>query len=95
GNIGKTIEIEFIRYLQTSAGKMMFAKQIARTPSAPRTLRQQPKQQSKQQPRRQGSSNTRRQPQTKQSDDRPKNTNNRRPRRKETGEDRLVRLANK
>ena len=28
--VGKTIEIEFIRYLQTSAGKMMFAKKVRR-----------------------------------------------------------------
>lgn len=28
GNIGKTVEIEFIRSLQTAAGKMMFAKMV-------------------------------------------------------------------
>jgi hypothetical protein len=30
--IGKTVEIEFIRSLQTAAGKMMFAKLVERAP---------------------------------------------------------------
>ncbi|HEX7483899.1 MAG TPA: PIN domain-containing protein [Candidatus Saccharimonadales bacterium] len=34
-NIGQTIEIEFIRSLQTAAGKMMFAKPVERQQSAP------------------------------------------------------------
>lgn len=32
GDIGKKIEIEFIRALQTAAGKMMFAKKVSREP---------------------------------------------------------------
>lgn len=61
--IGKTIEIEFIRSLQTQAGKMMFARPVEAR------LRQPPKQakEAPQQKRPQG----RRQPQTQQSAPRP------------------------
>ena len=40
-NTGKPVEIEFVRYLQTSAGKMMFAKlaQKAKTPEKSRCCR--------------------------------------------------------
>jgi uncharacterized protein YacL len=31
-HIGTTVEIEFVRYLQTSAGKMMFAKEVGAKP---------------------------------------------------------------
>ena len=34
GSLGKKVEVEFIRYLQTSAGKMMFAKLAGGTGSA-------------------------------------------------------------
>jgi uncharacterized protein YacL len=41
-HVGQTVEIEFIRSLQTAAGKMMFAKKTSDTPQ-----KQQPKQQPK------------------------------------------------
>lgn len=65
-NIGQTVEIEFIRSLQTAAGKMMFARKVeskprqqanlmnssSATPSAIETL-EKPKQQANRQPKKQ------------------------------------------
>ena len=41
-NIGQTIEIEFIRALQTAAGKMMFAKRVEAQQAKPTPKQQQP-----------------------------------------------------
>ncbi len=53
--IGQTVEIEFIRSLQTSAGKMMFAKPVAAVLPAQQAKKQSPKGQApmKTQPRKQ------------------------------------------
>ncbi|MCL2869441.1 hypothetical protein FWF48_01360 [Candidatus Saccharibacteria bacterium] len=69
-DIGQKVEVEFVRYLQTSAGKMMFAKKVGATNK----------------------------PQPTATSPRPKNNrskNGRKPNRKETDEEKLIRLANR
>jgi len=91
-SVGKKVEIEFIRSLQTAAGKMMFArlangssnghdakpaKKTAKAPARPRTEQSQKPQEKQTQPQK-------RAPQQKQQQRR----------RPKTNEDRLVELAN-
>lgn len=81
--IGKIVEVEFVRSLQTAAGKMMFARLTE--PQAKRPPRQQPR---RAQP-------AQRSPQTQAA---PKNQPSRQPRqprrRPQTNEERLIDLAN-
>ena len=83
--LGKTVEVEFIRSLQTAAGKMMFArlvgaekKQAAQRPAKPAS---QPKQQTQR-------------PQQASPAKQPKKQPQQRRRGPKTNEDRLVELAN-
>ncbi|MDR0591485.1 MAG: hypothetical protein LBG75_02960 [Candidatus Nomurabacteria bacterium] len=95
-SVGQTVEVEFIRYLQTSAGKMMFAKLHGKQAAKPRQATSVPRQRQEGERKRQGQRGNRGDGQDKKSTEnsQPKPKTARRPRRKETGEERLVRLAN-
>lgn len=98
GKIGQTVEIEFIRSLQTAAGKMMFARLAnGQSDRSERPARTQEPQKGRQ-PRRQTPLRQPRAPQVQTAKPQPaqRNSQPRRPQnRRQTNEDRLVELANK
>jgi uncharacterized protein YacL len=98
-DIGQTVEIEFVRYLQTAAGKMMFAKKIGNSNQPARSTSTKPEQRQTKRPRRDTNRDSNRTSKTEKPDKPDKNRSGQKNspsrRKRETGEDRLVRLANK
>ncbi|MDR0397874.1 MAG: hypothetical protein LBH36_01670 [Candidatus Nomurabacteria bacterium] len=94
GQIGNNVEVEFIRHLQTSAGKMMFAKKTGSDmpKSQTRQTGRKPQRQTREKRAEQASPSEKKEQKSVSKQD---SRSQRRPRRKETNEDRLVRLANK
>jgi hypothetical protein len=90
-DIGKAVEIEFIRYLQTSAGKMMFAKKAVQKIKPPQPSRQ-PRARQVNRPKEKA--NAKVSDRNNNNNNKTRTSNQRKPRRRETGEERLVRLAN-
>lgn len=91
--VGKIMEVEFIRGLQTAAGKMMFAR-VAGNQQAKQAKQPQSKQKPAKEPRRQPQpTQAAEQQPAAQPVRRPQNAQNKR--RRVTNEDRLVELANK
>ncbi len=90
--LGKTVEVEFIRSLQTAAGKMMFARLVGaeKKQAAQKPTKEPRASQKQQQPRR--SAEPKGQNQQKENNTRPRQIQQRR--RPKTNEDRLVELAN-
>lgn len=103
--IGKTVEVEFIRSLQTAAGKMMFAKLVNRSENRQEVKKAEKpvvakkevaKQNAGRQPRPKQSTETRapRSTEKQTQAQKPANVSNRRTNRRRSPEDSLVELAN-
>ncbi len=88
--IGSTVEIEFIRSLQTAAGKMMFAKLVHTLQQKQQRVKQQPVQKKKADMPKPSQSPKDARPEQPKS----KFSRNSQPRRRRTPEDSLVELAN-
>ncbi len=104
-HVGKVKKIEFIRSLQTAAGKMMFAKLVeepnAKVPAPEKQRTVAPKVPKGRQPKpqltprdEQTPRDTRDSKPTDKKEARNNNTSNTKPRRRQTNEDRMVELAN-
>jgi uncharacterized protein YacL len=100
-SIGQTIEIEFIRSLQTAAGKMMFAKPVERVQTPPKTqkpagkkLVEQPKKPTAYHSDKVDQATAAKQPQNSQQSvkSRKQNTNTHRPKKQRTSQEREAAL---
>lgn len=91
--IGQRVEVEFIRSLQTSAGKMMFAKKVEKRAEKPQK-QSQPQQTQQQKPQPQAQKQQQRSQNNAQHSNRQRQPRNNRRNTGASREDDLVRLAN-
>ncbi len=91
GLIGKTVEIEFIRSLQTAAGKMMFARVVDKHLSSPKVVGTKPLSRTEQKQPQQRSTRPTRPPKVQNQQSAHSSRSNRR----RSPEDALIDLANK